>query len=43
MAKRMQRKLQEYAGKGKDPVYLILNDDEPLWLTKEAFKAKEKG
>lgn len=45
MAKRMQKKLQEYAhaNKGKDQVYLILTEDEPLWLSKEAFKAREKG
>jgi hypothetical protein len=43
MAKRMQRKLQEYSGKGNDPVYLILNEDHTEWLTKEAFKAREKG
>lgn len=43
MAKRMQRKLVEYAGKTNDRVYLIQTDDEPLWLTKEQFKLQEKG
>lgn len=43
MAKRMQRKLVEYAGRTKDSVYLIQTEDEPLWLTKEEFKVREKG
>jgi hypothetical protein len=42
MAKRMQRKLQEYAGKSNDPVYLAKLDDDVLWLTKAEFKESER-
>ena len=41
MAKRMQNKLKEYASKNKDRVFLIIDDDEMLWLSKSEFKARE--
>lgn len=44
MAKRMQYKLKEYAGKSNDPVYLIADDKEGhLWLTKGDFMRRDRA
>src|SRR5262245_58617502 len=43
MAKRMQTRLEEYAGKARADIYLVRGDDGTEWLTKANYKQREKS